>query len=165
MSTIETNTDLKLGRWDRLGVWASVACAVHCLVAPLIFLAIPAFSGIWAHPGSHALMAALVLPLACIVLLRGYRVHQKRWIGALATVGVGCIMVGCALPLLGGDAAAAESSAGACASCCPQIITEEDGGTSIGWPSASIVTVAGSVLLAVCHFGNIACRRCCAPAA
>lgn len=150
----------RLRRWDQVGAWASIACAVHCLVAPLIFLALPALSGIWVHPGSHALMAVLVVPLASVVLLRGYRVHQKKWIAVAAGVGIACILVGCALPLMDGGSVLAES-AEACASCCPQVIEGEDGEAAIGWPPASMATVLGSTLLAVGHFGNITCRHCC----
>ena len=33
----------KSARLDRIGVVASAACAVHCLVAPLLMLALPGF--------------------------------------------------------------------------------------------------------------------------
>ena len=155
-------TGIDAGKWDRLGVWASIACAAHCLVAPFLFLAVPTFAGIWAHPSSHALVALLVLPLAAMVLLRGYRSHQRHWVAAAAMVGMGCILVGCALPFLedGGEAAAAATTA--CQdNCCPQIVQEEDGSTTLGWPPASIATLLGSVLLVASHMGNLACCRSC----
>lgn len=143
-------------RWDRLGVCVSIACAFHCLVAPLLFMAVPTIAGIWAHPSSHALVALLVLPLAGTVLLRGYRVHRKRWIGVTALLGTACILLGSVLPFLGGEEAAACGAEG-CASCCPRIIPDESGGITLGWPPASIFTLAGSALLVACHLGNLAC--------
>ena len=52
------------GRWDRLGIAASTACTIHCLVAPLLFLFLPRLADVWAHPASHALVALFVLPMA-----------------------------------------------------------------------------------------------------
>lgn len=148
-------------RWDRLGIYASVACAFHCLVAPLLFLAVPTLAGIWDHPSSHAVVALLVLPLASTVLLRGYRVHRKRWIAVTAVLGAVCILLGSVMPFLGGEeiaARAAESRAG----CCSSIVLDESGGISLGWTPASISTLVGSALLVACHLGNLACCRRCA---
>ena len=150
-------------RWDHLGVLASVLCAAHCLAAPLLFLAVPSFAGVWAHPSSHALIAMLVLPLAGTVLLRGYRLHRKTWVASAAALGCGCVVVGCVLPFLdvGSTVAAAETSSG-CAECCPQLVEDEAGAWSLDWPPASVVSVIGSALLVVGHLGNLFCsRRCC----
>ena len=164
--------------WDRLGVGASIACAVHCMVAPLLFLAAPTFAGIWAHPSSHALIALLVVPLAGTVLFRGYRLHGRKWVAATALAGVACILVGSALPFLGdeepvradsasegvvaaGTEEAAEPVELFCDNCCPQLVEDENGETTLGWPPASIATVLGSMLLVACHLGNLVACRCC----
>jgi len=148
-------------RWDRLGVWASAACAVHCLAAPLLFLAAPAFAGICAHPLSHALFALLVLPLAGTVLLRGYRVHRRPWVAAAAVLGSGCILTGSLLPFLGIGAVAPE--AGTCVECCPRLVPDGAEVTTLSWPLVSVVTILGSSLLTACHLGNLACCRRCGP--
>lgn len=148
--------------WDRLGVFASVACAVHCLAAPLLFLAAPALGDLWAHPLSHALIALLVLPLAASVLWRGYRTHRKNWIAVSAVIGMSAVLLGCALPFTGAEAQA--SDAAACASCCLQVVEEQDGGFSLGLPPASIATLVGSFFLVACHLGNLTCCRFCKSA-
>ena len=149
------------GRWDRFGVWASVLCAIHCLIAPLLFLAVPTFAGIWAHPSSHALIALFVLPLAGTVLLQGYRVHRKLWVAGAAVLGAGCVVAGCVLPFLGGPPEAAAAVASGCEGCCPQLVQEVDGGWSLELPPASVVTVLGSALLVASHLGNLVHCRCC----
>jgi hypothetical protein len=148
-----------VSRWDRLGVCASVACAFHCLAAPLLFLAAPTFAGIWAHPSSHALIGLLVLPLAGTVLIRGYCVHRKLWVATAAVFGIACILLGSVLPFLEGETAAC--AAETCTSCCPRIVPDGAGGFTFGWPSASLATIAGSALLVACHLGNLAYCRCC----
>ncbi len=146
-------------RWDRLGAVASVACAIHCLVAPLLFLTIPTIGGIWAHPCSHALIALIVLPLACTVLCRGYRIHRRAWVAGSALLGIGCVLLGCVLPFVGDDPS--PEAGEACASCCPQLVEDETGQASLGWPPASVATIIGSGFLLACHLGNFLCRRCC----
>ena len=150
--------------WDRLGVWASVACTLHCIAGPFLFLAVPAFAEVWAHPASHALIAIFVLPLACTVLLRGYRVHRKHWVATCAMIGIAFVVAGSVLPFLGNEVAAAES--GACASCCPQLVESADGDgfAGLSWPPASIATVLGSCFLVASHLGNLAYCRCCRAA-
>lgn len=150
------------GRWDRVGIVASIACIVHCLAAPLLFLAAPKVAGVWAHPSSHAIVAVLALPLAGMVLFRGYRVHRSSWVAGAAALGAVLILVGSVLPFLG---SVGESSGAGCAECCPQLIEDGAGGVRIGWPAASVVTVLGSLLLVGCHVGNLACCRCCRPGA
>ena len=149
---------------DRLGIWASVGCTVHCVIAPLLFLLVPTFAGVWAHPASHALIALLVLPLAGTVLLRGYRAHRRRWILTTTLLGALAIVVGCILPYAAPEnhgateSAVAPSGAVSC-TCCPQLERTEEGEFELELPPASIATILGSVLLVASHSGNLMCGR------
>jgi len=88
---------------DRVGVAASILCAIHCGVAPILLLFLPAFGRIWAHPASHALVALLIVPLAVFSILRGYRRHRRRAVVLLAAAGVFSVLIGAALPAFGGE--------------------------------------------------------------
>jgi len=148
-------------RWDRLGIWASAACAVHCLIAPALFLLAPALAEVWANPASHAIIALVVLPVAATVLRRGFRLHRKAWIAVTTTVGILLILIGCVLPYLAETAVAA---AGACTECCPHLLEGSDGELQLTLPPASIVTVLGSLFLVASHVGNLVyTRSCCSP--
>ena len=154
------------GRWDRLGIAASAACTIHCLIAPAFFLFLPRFATVWAHPASHALVALFVLPMAAPVIRHGYRRHGRSWVAGAAVVGIGCILVGSVLPYVGDDdrpqEAALEDGASACTSCCPQIVEESPGEQRLVLPAASVVTVLGSLFLIGSHMGNLFACRCCA---
>lgn len=155
-------------RWDKIGGWASSACAIHCLISPLFFLAIPAFAEIWAHPASHALMALGVVPLAMTVVIFGYQKHRQKWVLYSALVGILLILFGSALPYLPETAEAnfldpldAVATDDPC-ECCPSIVTDEEGSSRLYWPPAGIASVAGSGFLIVAHWGNRRCNnRCC----
>jgi len=170
---------------DRLGVVASVLCAVHCAVTPLFLLFAPSFGRVWSHPASHWIVAVLVVPLASIMVVRGFRQHRQKWVVACGIVGVGLVLVGAAIPYLEdrGHVTSSESAseedfvyvvgeeegtadepaeAGHCAdSCCPSIVTKADGGIGLHIPAASIVTTLGGLALIVTHLGNLCgCAAC-----
>ena len=90
---------LSLQKADRMGVAASVLCAIHCALAPILLLALPSFGRIWAHPASHVLVAIFVVPLAIFSIRKGYRTHKKRWILVSASAGIFFVLAGCALPM------------------------------------------------------------------
>jgi len=85
---------------DRIGVVASVLCAIHCAVTPILLLFAPAFGEIWSHPASHWLVALFVVPLALVMVLRGFRIHRKRWIVGVGLLGIALVIAGAAVPYL-----------------------------------------------------------------
>ncbi len=87
-----------LPSWDRIGVFASILCAIHCAVTPFIFLIAPLVGSVWAHPASHWGMALFVIPLAGATLVIGYRKHRAKMPGTLGGVGAGILIMGSVLP-------------------------------------------------------------------
>ena len=79
-SSASSQDSTLLAKADRIGIGASILCAIHCAAAPFLLLLLPAFGKIWAHPMSHILVAMLVVPLAAFSIRRGYLTHQKKWV-------------------------------------------------------------------------------------
>ena len=69
-TTTLTPPAIDLPKIDRVGVAASVLCAIHCGIAPVLLIAMPAFGRIWAHPASHALVAIFIESLINSVKFR-----------------------------------------------------------------------------------------------
>jgi len=88
---------------DRIGVAASVLCAIHCGLAPVLLLTLPTFGTIWAHPASHALVAIFIVPLAVFSIYKGYQKHRKFWVVLVAAVGILCVLIGTILPAFTGQ--------------------------------------------------------------
>lgn len=146
---------------DRTGVCASVGCALHCALAPLLLLSMPALGGIWAHPLTHLLIAGLVLPVAAFALQRGYREHARRWIVAIGGLGMLLVLLGAVWPFLPDSHAvlASDGSTTTCHECCPSIaVDEHTGAWSFRVPFASAITLLGGIALVTAHLGNL--RRC-----
>ena len=75
------------GTWDKLGIFASAACLVHCLALPLLIPLLPALALV-PHTGVHALLLLPIIGLSLLALLPGYRRHRSRFVGAAALAGI-----------------------------------------------------------------------------
>ena len=77
---------------DRLGVWTSSLCVIHCMLTPLLISS----SAVLAHflPAEervHRSLALLVALFGAIALLAGFRKHGQRRILVLMSSGLSCI--------------------------------------------------------------------------
>jgi hypothetical protein len=80
---------------DRVGIWMSALCVVHCIATPVLI----SFSAVLAHllpaeESVHRTLATLVAAAGAIALIRGFRVHGRRRILALMALGLGFIFFG-----------------------------------------------------------------------
>lgn len=65
--------------WDVLGISASVACAIHCAVLPLVLTSLPVFGiNILDHAGFELLMILLAAAVGAFSLYHGYKKHHHR---------------------------------------------------------------------------------------
>ena len=86
--------------FDRLGITASILCAIHCALTPVLLILLPTFGKAWAHPSTHWGMAIIVVPIAVIMMRKGYRKRANKKILYIGTSGVILIIIGAFLPYL-----------------------------------------------------------------
>lgn len=89
--------------WDRLGISASVLCAIHCLVTPILVLSSPLLGKLLSHGVFHLLIALVIFPAAIIALRSGYRVHRHRRVLIFGTCGLGLLAAALLAGVLGND--------------------------------------------------------------
>ena len=169
---------------DRLGVFAAGACAVHCLAAPIVLAAAPLLGPAWSSPKTHWLFAAISIPTALSLLIRNLRRssavtrRRTRQLGALAVLGATLIVLGLLAPgaswsqglglqlelpswlsQLGAESLGTES---ACHDeCCASVHHGNAGQPSLFVPLASLVTMAGGLLLVIAHVSVMrSCKKC-----
>src|SRR5271169_4620277 len=66
--------------WDTLGITASVACAIHCAVLPLLLSSLPIFGiNIIDNPAFEFFMILLAFAIGYYSLLHGYRRHHHNF--------------------------------------------------------------------------------------
>ncbi len=74
---------------DWLGIAASSACALHCIVVPTLLVTgtvLPA--SIFADGGFHLAMIWIIIPVAVLAFGIGCWRHKDRWVMALGLIGV-----------------------------------------------------------------------------
>jgi hypothetical protein len=76
--------------WDAIGITASVACAIHCAVLPLIYSTLPLFGmNIIHNLAFEAGMVFLAFSIGSYSFYHGFRRHHHSWLPfGLFTVGI-----------------------------------------------------------------------------
>lgn len=84
-------TDLKftvLKRYDKAGIICSGACAVHCLLLPVVAYSSPVISNYLKNEWIHIGLLVALLPIACIAFLKSKKIHRKSLPLILGTIGI-----------------------------------------------------------------------------
>lgn len=69
---------LKLN-WDVLGISASIACAIHCAVLPLVLTSLPVFGvEIIDNAGFEIVMIMIAAAVGVYSLYHGYKKHHRQ---------------------------------------------------------------------------------------
>ncbi len=66
-------------RWDRVGIWLSGICLIHCLLLPLALVVLPVSALVvtW-HEDVHVVFAVLLVPTTALAFYQGYRRHRQK---------------------------------------------------------------------------------------
>ena len=80
---------------DRLGVGMALVCAVHCLLTPVLIVALPIIAtSFWVDEEFHFWMLSLVVPLTAFSFFVGCRKHHDVILVILAIIGIGLLFCG-----------------------------------------------------------------------
>ena len=85
-------------RWDKIGIFLSTLCAIHCLVTPLLVLALPVLGKAFEASWVHWAMAVVIVPVGVFAFWSGYKHHQQRKVFNLGIVGLFLVAAGSILP-------------------------------------------------------------------
>ena len=154
---------------DVAAIGMSVICGVHCLVTPLLLVALPILGkSFWVDESFHFWMLALVIPTTTLAILSGCRRHKDRWVASSAILGVSLLAAALWMDAsrLGASEAPADplaSEMADCAdsSCCsvPANLAEATEATKT-ITTNQLVNVMGGLFLVFGHFRNFRlCRK------
>jgi len=99
-TTIDSKSVEENSRVDHIGIWASVLCAIHCALTPVLLILLPTFGKAWSHPATHWGMALVVIPIAVFMMRKGFQKHRKKWLLGVGSLGIVFIITGSILPYL-----------------------------------------------------------------
>ena len=119
---------------DRLGIFCSGACALHCLMVPIIVLASPTLASYFENEWVHVGMILLIIPIAGISFYSGKKLH-----GCIRPMKFGFLGIGFLVLVI----------------CFERVLGLEVRGLEI------ILTMVGGTFLIIAHFSNIKYLNCC----
>jgi CDP-diglyceride synthetase len=94
--------------WDRIGISASILCAIHCVLTPLLVILIPFAGNFLAGAWIHVAIAVVIFPVAIWALWNGYRRHRHPRI--LIAGGIGLLFMAAGMFFEGATHSSRESA-------------------------------------------------------
>ncbi len=71
----------------------AVICGIHCLVTPVLLVALPILATtFWVDENFHLWMILLVIPTTSLALWSGCRRHKDQWVLAAGAMGIGILI-------------------------------------------------------------------------
>ena len=139
------------GWLDRLAIGMAMLCAVHCLLMPVLIVALPIIAtSFFVHEDFHLWMLLFVLPTTGLSIIMGCRKHRDRWTAVLSMIGIGIMIAVTVVESC--NHVSQTASAHVCPGCAR---TPEEPIPPSAWISA-----LGGLFLAVAHARNFRlCRK------
>ena len=75
---------------DKLAMLLSSLCVLHCLLTPILLIALPslASAAILNDETFHQVLLFFVLPIGAIALVLGYIHHKNKWVAVAGAFGL-----------------------------------------------------------------------------
>lgn len=121
----------KTDRWNKVGIFLSGICALHCLLTPILLLALPVLGGFFENSWIHILLALGVLPVGLFAFWTGFQHHRKSSILGLGLLGMTFIISAAFVPH-----------------------------EWVEWNEIDVVTILGSLSLIIAHVLNQRACQC-----
>lgn len=170
--------DQRSGWLDRIAIIMAVVCGIHCLITPVLLVALPILgTTFWGSSNFHLWVLAFVLPTTALASIAGCRKHKNKAVAALTIGGVALLATATfwertslsneAPPII--HLAENQSQEGeSCGTCCP-VPSQGDNSNSLSLAGITLsppilLNLLGGVLLICGHWRNFRlCRmdRCC----
>lgn len=84
---------------DRAGICLSVICIVHCILTPVVLLALPAMQIFdWWHGSLHIIFAVVIPLLALAAFIPGYKLHGDSRVFKISLIGFAFVIAGITIP-------------------------------------------------------------------
>ena len=80
--------------WDRLGIAGSILCVIHCAATPLLIGYLSAFGlSILGDELIHQALAILLLVIALLAFIPGFKNHKNPVVLAVGALGVTLLLI------------------------------------------------------------------------
>ena len=157
MSNSVISTCRSHGWLDRLAIGMAAVCAVHCLLTPILVIALPIIAtSFFVHEDFHLWMILFVLPTTSFAIFMGCRRHKDRLVAVLSAIGLSILIFALVQERVHASAHAEAADHLAHCESCARDISEEP----IPMHAGAWFNTLGGLLLAGAHVRNYRlCRK------
>ena len=93
MEITNASTHRRHGWLDHLAIGMAAVCAIHCLLTPILIMALPIIAtSFFVHQDFHLWMIFLVLPTTVFAVFTGCRNHKDRVVLTLSAIGLSVLL-------------------------------------------------------------------------
>ena len=161
MKITNASTPRRHGWLDHLAIGMAAVCAIHCMLTPILIMALPIIAtSFFVHQDFHLWMIFLVLPTTVFAVFMGCRNHKDRVVLALSAIGLSVLLFALIQERVHyASEADAEVSSADCEICARDLSAEP-----IPMQAGVWLNAIGGVFLASAHVRNFRlCRKssCC----
>ena len=157
MENATVSTCRSHGWLDHLAIGMAAVCAFHCLLTPILVIALPIIAtSFFVHEDFHLWMILLVLPTTGFAVFMGCRQHKDRWVAVFSAIGLSILVFSLVQKRLhsAGQMEAANEAAH-CSACAGDVLAEPAPLHSAAW-----INTLGGLTLASAHIRNFRlCRK------
>lgn len=82
----------KTKKWDRLGIYLSAFCALHCVLTPFLIIGLPYLGSFFENEFIHIGLALMVIPVGAYAFLSGYKHHQQKSVVVVGLIGMALLV-------------------------------------------------------------------------
>jgi hypothetical protein len=157
MNNSANSTCQSHGWLDRLAIGMAAVCAVHCLLTPILVIALPIIAtSFFVHEDFHLWMILFVLPTTSFAIFMGCRRHKDRLVAVLSALGLSILIFALVQERIHSSAHAdAVNHIAHCESCARDLSKEP-----IPMHAGAWFNTFGGLLLASAHVRNFRlCRK------
>ncbi|MBI2522217.1 MAG: MerC domain-containing protein [Bdellovibrio sp.] len=90
----KTKVEIRNNLWDKIAMGLASVCAIHCLLLPVVLVALPWLEGLFPHAWFHVMILGVTVPLALLAFYHGWKQHRTLSPLLWATAGVLGLTVG-----------------------------------------------------------------------
>jgi hypothetical protein len=163
MSCSPTTAHKNHGFLDHVAMGMAAVCAVHCLLTPILVMALPIIAtSFFVHKDFHLWMILLVLPTTGFAIFMGCRKHKDKWVATLSAIGVSILIAALVNERMQASAQSGEHAAVEAHHCehCATAAEAAAAGEPIPMHSGAWFNTFGGLILASAHFRNFRlCRK------
>ncbi|TVP81278.1 MAG: MerC domain-containing protein [Puniceicoccaceae bacterium] len=164
----------KHGGLDRVAIFLAILCGVHCLLTPVLLMALPFIgASFWVDANFHLWILLLVIPTTGLALFSGCRKHKDRWVLGFGALGLAILFTAFSIERvaqaqitsaqqspIAGEATTPHATGGGC--CALHPLNGEAGASDqpVGISEHALLNALGGLFLVVGHSRNfLLCRK------